>query len=143
MYKQLINTGVHDGLSFQEKNKIRIFNNSCLIISLMMIAYTITGYVMGYHFACALTGAEFFILTGGVMLNHFGMYKASFHIEMITGMLFLLGISMVFGNTAENQMFFFFFPVVSIIFFDKYSLITFYFILSMLRADFMITRHLE
>lgn len=97
----------------------------------MMVVYTVTGLFQHYYFATVLTILEFLLLLGGIALIHFRKYKLAFHIEMVTGMLFLFGISMIFGNSAENQMFFLFFPVVSIILFDKYSIITFYFILSM------------
>lgn len=132
--RKLFNSIVHIGLSpelpFGQQNKIRIFNTASLFITFICIFYTLLGFAQQRYVTVIFTFSEFLLLIVGFFLIYKRKYNLGFHFGLITGILFLIGYSLLFGEKSQTHIFLLFMPVAAIILFDSFTIILVYFVLS-------------
>ena len=127
----VISLGITPGLPFSRQNKIRIFNVANLCVFFICIFYIIISFSQGEYSTVLLPGAELLFTLFTFYLNYKMKCDLAFHFGLITSLLFICGFAIIFGEKAQTQVYFLFFPVASIILFDKTKTIIFYFILSL------------
>ncbi|MES2141110.1 MAG: SpoIIE family protein phosphatase [Bacteroidota bacterium] len=132
--RKFINSIVHIGLSpelpFDQQNKIRIFNTASLFIAFVCIFYTLFGFAQQRYLTVIFTFSEFLFLLLGFFLIYKRKYSLGFHFGLITGIFFLIGYSLLFGEKSQTHIFLLFMPVAAIILFDSFTTILVYFVLS-------------
>lgn len=132
--RKLLNSIIHIGLSpdlpFSQQNKIRIFNVASLFIAFICIFYTFLGFAQQRYVTVIFTFSEFLLLIFGFFLIYKRKYNLGFHFGLITGILFLISYSLLFGEKSQTHIFLLFMPVAGIILFDCFTTIFVYFALS-------------
>ncbi|MDO9184666.1 MAG: SpoIIE family protein phosphatase [Bacteroidia bacterium] len=129
-FNSIIHIGLSPELPFGQQNKIRIFNTASLFISFVCIFYTLLGLGQQRYLTVIFTFSEFLLLVFGFFLIYKRKYNLGFHFGLITGILFLIGYSLLFGEKSQTHIFLLFMPVAGIILFDCFTTIFVYFVLS-------------
>ncbi|MGB3947007.1 MAG: SpoIIE family protein phosphatase [Bacteroidia bacterium] len=131
--RNLINSVVHIGITpdlpFNQKNKVRIFNTASLTIAVICIFYALFGLYQHRYLTVVFTLSEFLLLLVGFWFVHKEKFNFAFHFGLISGLLFLVGYSILFGERSQTHIFLLFMPVGAVIFFDSKKTILFYFII--------------
>lgn len=130
LFQKLIHKGIYTELSYQEQNKVRIFNTFSLVLSIVLVGYEFVWLFLDYYLAFIFCAVELIIILTGFLLSSHRKYRLAFHLEMVGGISFLMVLSFLFGSSAQSHLYLFLFPVLAIIQFDSYRAITFYSLLS-------------
>ena len=131
MLKQLINTGIHEGLSFKEQSKVRIFNSSLLTVAGILTLYTFLGLFQKLYFTTFLTVSELIFIAINFFITRSRKYNLSYHFGILNGMLFIFGFVILMGEKNQTHIFFLFMPMAAMVAFDSKKTALFYFVLSM------------
>ncbi|MBI3503120.1 MAG: SpoIIE family protein phosphatase [Bacteroidetes bacterium] len=131
MFKKLINTGVHEGLTFKEQSKIRIFNSSLLTVAAILTLYTGIGLLQKLYFTTALTVVELLFIAVNFQFTHARKYNLSFHFGILNGLFFIFGFVFLLGEVNQTHLYFLFMPMAAMIVFDSKKTVLIYFALSM------------
>jgi len=131
MIQKLISTGIYPELSFGLQNKIRIFNTSLLVIFLVNLFYIIVGLFNPLFYPNLLSFSYATVLVVIFLLIRSGKQILAFHGMMTFSILFLITISILFGEISEVHVFLLFAPLASIVLFDEKKCIFNYFLFAM------------
>ncbi|MGZ3933291.1 MAG: PP2C family protein-serine/threonine phosphatase, partial [Bacteroidia bacterium] len=126
-FKNILNNGLHDGLNFSEKNKLRVFNPACVFVMVMGLAYAVVGFLI--HFpvvAFASLGSAVFSVVAMYFVS-IRKYSLSFHFMMIFGLFYIAMFVIAFGLKINTYLFLLFMPVACNILFDSLSITVKYF----------------
>jgi len=145
LFEKIIQIGIHDGLSFKEKGKLRIFNTSCLTVSFILILYSIMSYMQNRYFAATSTMFELIVLCFVFFLNSIKKYILAFHVGFSSAFVFIFFFTLLFGENTQSHIFFLFIPVATLIVFENKKTILTYFVFSMmlLTASIIIFKYHE
>ncbi|MBI4931427.1 MAG: hypothetical protein HY841_11730 [Bacteroidetes bacterium] len=132
MFKRIINTGIYPELNFKEQSKIRIFNISCLVVSSILIFYSVLGIIQELYLISFLSLLEVLFFAFNLWITHLRKYIFSYHFGIINGMMFIFSFAIVLGETNQAHLYFLFMPMAAMIVFDSKKTALFYFILSMI-----------
>ncbi len=132
MINRLLQLGLHPALSFQQQNKIRVFNTACTLVLAIFFFYFVFALLSGFYLAVGIS--VFFIATiiAALYLVHLRRYSAAFHTGVISSFVFLNGYTLLFGNDSKSYIYFLFMPVACTILFDRINTILKYVALSTL-----------
>jgi sigma-B regulation protein RsbU (phosphoserine phosphatase) len=120
-------TGIHEGLSFNETNKIRIFNNSALVLIAICFFYTVICAWIGFYLAACVVLVGLIAIPFGLYLIHVRLYQSAFHFVIVFACVYLVCFGWLFGEKMSTYLYLLFGPVISIIFFDNLKTIALYF----------------
>lgn len=129
IFNSIICIGLTPDLPFSQQNKIRIFNAASLTILVICAFYTLFGLYQQRYLTVVFTVAEIIVLIVCFFIVHKRKYTFAFHYGLISGLLFLICYSLLFGEKSQTHIYLLFMPVAAIIFFDAKKVILFYFIL--------------
>lgn len=125
----IVKIGVSEDLPFNLQNKIRVFNGANIVLSLICLFYSAFGLYQQRYVTVFVTGSEFLLLVFGFYLIHSKKYNHAFHFGLLSGIVFILVYSFLFGEKSQTHIFLFFLPIAAIILFDKQKIIVSYFVL--------------
>lgn len=132
MLNRLLNSGIHSGLSFPQKNKISVFNTACTLVMGISSFYLIYGLLFRYYLAASVSVFFMTSIIAAMYLISKRKYSAAFHVGLICSFIFLTGFTMLFGNESKAYFYFLFMPVASTILFDSFKVSVRYIIVSVL-----------
>lgn len=134
------NIGISPELPFSRQNKIRIFNTAILGISIICIFYAVFSFFKKEYITVLLSFNNLVFTFFALLLIHKRKHELAFHFGLITGLVFVAGVAIIFGEQAQSHIYFLFIPIGCTILFDKYRTYIFYFILSM--VFFLVCRYI-
>lgn len=132
MLNRLLNSGIHSGLSFPQKNKIRVFNTACTLVMGISSFYLVYGLLFRYYLAASVSVVFMSSIISSMVLIAKRKYSVAFHVGLVCSFLFLTGFTMLFGNESKAYFYFLFMPVASTILFDSFKISVRYIIVSVL-----------
>jgi hypothetical protein len=128
LYNKLLNNGIHAGLSFSEKNKLRVFNPAVLFVFLISFSYTLVGWFVHLPLAAYLSAFSCFCCITSIWMVNKRMYAPAFHFVMIFAFFYLEGFTLIFGLGPQSWVYFLFMQVAANILFDSLKITIKYFI---------------
>ena len=136
MINKLLRLGIRPDHSFQQQNKLKVFNTACWLVLAICSFYFVFGLVS--HFYLAVIVSVFFICSILVSqcLLRYRKDSLAFHLAMICGFIFLTAFTLLFGDDSKSYFYFLFMPVASTILFDSIKISIKYMVISILYLVF-------
>ncbi|MFL5753707.1 MAG: PP2C family protein-serine/threonine phosphatase [Bacteroidia bacterium] len=127
---KIVNAGITANSTFEERNKLRVFNNANLVIFCISVFYSIIGIYNHYFIAVSVTMFSVLSNVLSFVLVKRGYYRLAFHYTVWYGFVFLSAFSYLFGGANNSYYYFLFMPVAINILFDNLKITLTYLLIS-------------
>jgi serine phosphatase RsbU (regulator of sigma subunit) len=136
MLNRFLRLGIRPDLSFQQQNKLRVFNTACFLVLVICLFYLVFGLVSEFYWAVLVSAFFISSILISSVLVWYRKYNFAFHLALICGFIFVSAFTLLFGAQSKSYFYFLFMPVATTILFDSMKIMVKYMVVS---AIFLVT----
>jgi serine phosphatase RsbU (regulator of sigma subunit) len=126
LINRIIDPPSFSGLPFKEHQKRRFYNRGSLSGIFCCFTFAVLGFVASLNHLAYIALFNMCSLMMGIYANHHNRFNLGRHISLSGSMFLFVALNYFYGNIARTEIYFFIFPLIVVVNFDKKPVIITY-----------------